>query len=167
MVRKIYRDISVKSFRCATQHRKIIIFISHKYLCDCLHQLVRPNREQYIDIDDKIRIEGSTIQNRLLGQPNISFKIIHYFNYWSQLQKGPHDQEENREKIIPSSHRALLYLLYCLLYEGVGCSDQWSFSQHNLILYIWLSFTLEAVQKQNHFIPLTILRNVKDPLEKC
>ena len=38
MVRKIYRDISVKSFRCATQHRKIIIFISHKYLCDCLHQ---------------------------------------------------------------------------------------------------------------------------------
>ena len=72
MVRKIYRDISVKSFRCATQHRKIIIFISHKYLCDCLHQLVRPNREQYIDIDDKIRIEGSTIQNRLLGHNQLS-----------------------------------------------------------------------------------------------
>ena len=142
MVRKIYRDISVKSFRCATQHRKIIIFISHKYLCDCLHQLVRPNREQYIDIDDKIRIEGSTIQNRLLGQPSFSFKIIHYFNYWSQLQKGPRTMirgKIGRKSFHPHPERCCIYcIVYCMKVLGAVTSDHFL----NTILFFISDFLL-------------------------
>ena len=75
MVHKIYRDISVKSFRCATQHRKIIIFISHKYLCDCLHQSWRGQTESIILI--------LMTKYELKGQ---QFKIGYWVNQLSALK---------------------------------------------------------------------------------